>query len=419
MVFHAEDFGGGGAEAWMGKIGEAGWRGEVSPALAWLMANGALEGSRASGNRWPLRKPAGAGLGRRPALATADWAARTPAASNVVLDMLPGADALAVKSYQGYWLRTAAGEESWSAEATLVIYNFGVSEARVRLRWPAGIQPAQTELSGAGEYAASLVAGERREIPVRLSVAAKVFAPSEVRLEAEVRQVGGKETETTYWAARFFPWPQGLEARAKRDFTAFSAQDAAVNREQLLNRAHAPEEPALVEHGRWLVTPGVRVEETPDGWRILIERLPGVGARPAVAELPLPLGWTMPEGTTLSYDYRLLAGDGASELRPETPEAGLRPLGGRWGDVAESYIRTENGNLFSTVPRLMPKDKWLRYNQNAENLTMHFLGRTSPPWRFLEQKPAALVFFIRPKVLPAVFEVRAPHQASWVKAGRE
>jgi hypothetical protein len=123
----------------------------------------------------------------------------------------------------------------------------------------------------------------------------------------------------------------------------------------------------------------------------------------------------MPLGTMLSYDYRMIACEGAKELRSDTVDAGLRPLGGRFGDMAESYIRSENGNLFSTVPRLAPTEKWQRYNQNAENLTMHFLGRTAPPWRFLENRPAALVFFIRPKQLPAVFEVREPRLASWVR----
>jgi len=29
-----------------------------------------------------------------------------------------------------------------------------------------------------------------------------------------------------------------------------------------------------------------------------------------------------------------------------------------------------------------------------------------PPWRFAENRPAALVFFFRPEQLPATFEVR-------------
>jgi hypothetical protein len=204
-------------------------------------------------------------------------------------------------------------------------------------------------------------------------------------------------------------------AQGTKDFTAFTAQDARENRARLLSRALAPEEPALVEDGRWLVTPGVRVEDTPNGWRIHLDRLPGVGARPAVAELPLPKDWRMPVGAMLSYDYRLTPLEGAKELRTDADDAGLRPLGGSFGNMAESYIRTENGNLFSTVPRLTPTENWKRYNQNAENLTLHFLGRTAPPWGFLENRPAALVFFIRPKQLPAVFEVRAPNWATWAK----
>ncbi len=412
MVFQPEDFGATQPEPWMQRIGETGWRGEASPALAWLLAHATPEADSAAGLRWPLRKPAGAGQTGPAAAGAGDWTARTPAASPVVLDMAPGDDALAVKSYQGYWLRTPWGDDAWTGQAKLVLYNFAATEARIRFNWPQGLAPQQTD---AGVFEATLAAGERREVPVRLSVSARVFAPSAVNLAAEVQFAGQPVVQTTYWASRFYPWPKGLAAKDVKDFTAFSAQDAAENRARLLSRPLAPEEPALVEQGRWLVTPGVRVEDTPNGWRIHLDRQPGVGARPAVAELPLPKDWRMPVGTMLSYDYCLTPLEGAQELRSDSTDAGLRPLGGRFGDMAESYIRTENGNLFSTVPRLVPTAKWQRYNQNAENLTLHFLGRTAPPWRFLDNRPAALVFFIRPKQLPAVFEVREPSLSAWAK----
>lgn len=416
MVFTPGDFGMTQPEPWMQRIGEAGWHGEASPALAWLLAHGSPEVDLAAGTRWPLRKAAGSARAGLPEPVGGDWSARTPAASVVVLDMLPEEDALAVKTYQGYWLKTPLGNDAWSALAKLVAYNFGAEEARLRFSWPKGMAPLDAD---SGLFTTTLAAGERREIPVRLSVPAQVFSPGYVNLKAEVQFAGKAVAQTTYWASRFYPWPKGLVDRDAKNFTAFSARDAAENRSLLLNRKHASEEPALIEQGRWLVTPGVRVEDTPDGWRIHLDRLPGTAMRPAVAELPLPKNWHLPEGAMLSYDFRLVPVEGALELRTDNPDPGLRPLGGRFGDMAESYIRTERGHLFSTVPRLAPTQNWQRYNQNAENLTLHFLGRTPPPWRFSENRAAALVFFIRPKQLPAVFEVRNPHQARWVKAGHE
>lgn len=116
----------------------------------------------------------------------------------------------------------------------------------------------------------------------------------------------------------------------------------------------------------------------------------------------------MAEGETLAYEYRLIDGPGVAPLRADDPDPRRRLQTGRAGAISESYIRTETGNLFSTTPRLSPTGEWKRYTQNAENLTMHFLGRTAPPWRFFEHRPAALVFFVRPDRLPAIYEVRNP-----------
>lgn len=150
------------------------------------------------------------------------------------------------------------------------------------------------------------------------------------------------------------------------------------------------------------------MEETDRGWRLHVDHFPGVALRPAVAELPLPDDWSMPAGTMLSYDYRLVDGDGAVELSAASPDARLRRQTGIAGNLAESYIRTATGNLFGTVPRLSPTSDWRSYRQGAETFTMHFLGRTVPPWRFAEHRPAALVFFVRPARLPAIFEVGNP-----------
>ncbi|MDZ7901383.1 MAG: hypothetical protein U5L01_02050 [Rheinheimera sp.] len=50
--------------------------------------------------------------------------------------------------------------------------------------------------------------------------------------------------------------------------------------------------------------------------------------------------------------------------------------------------------------------EWGGYAEAAENFTMAFFGRAKLPWRFVENKPVALVFFLRPEKLPAVFEIK-------------
>jgi hypothetical protein len=37
---------------------------------------------------------------------------------------------------------------------------------------------------------------------------------------------------------------------------------------------------------------------------------------------------------------------------------------------------------------------------------MAFFGRAELPWRFAENRPVSLVFFLRPSQVPAIFEVR-------------
>ena len=398
LAFAPGDFGTGSVEPWMRRIGERVGDAEASPALAWLLERAAARDGRAS----------------------RDWPVRTEPPSPVVLDFIAGAGTQAVKTYHGYWLSGVreesgngpglAGKRARAGRGTLVAYNFSSQAAEVRLAWPAEMGPESEELATGCGALLQLRPGERREIPVVVRARADAFLPSEARLAGAVR-CGGART-VARWASRFYAAPDNYVARERRDFF-FPAEAGRANRARLLARAHAPEEPALNPAGRWLVSDGVRVEETTAGWRLHVERLPGVALRPAVAELPLPEGWTMPAGTVLSYDYRLVASPGAVELRADDPDPGRRRQTGRDGAIAESYIRTANGNLFSTVPRLSPKSDWRHYNQSAETFTMFFLGRTGLPWQFEKNEAAALVFFIRPTQLPAVFEVRDPQLARY------
>ena len=398
LDFRPEDFGAKRTEPWMAGIGQK-WADEgwlASPALAWLEARAAEGGSRR----------------------THDWVVRTEKASPVVIDFIAGWATQAVKACDGYFLCDMDYLDGQKlprrlGRGTVVLYNFGTEAADVKLPWPAELLPMDAEGLVTGSW--HLEPGERREVPVMASVDGDGYRPTEVALAAEV-QVGGVST-LSRWASRFYPNPAGMQEAARRDFR-FAPEAAAANRSRLERRPLAPEEPALRRDGRWLVTEGVAVEEIDGGWRFHITRFPGVGLRPAVAELPLPTGWHFESDEVFLFNYRLLDGPGAVELRWDHPDATRRRQTGNFGMIAEPYFRTTDGKLFSAGSRLSPTVRWGRFQHGAEAFGMRFLGRTTPPWRFEENQSAALVFFLRPSRLPAVLEVQDPHLASWTVGGR-
>ncbi len=396
VTFRPGDFGARAVEPWMERIGEkwgdAGW--EASPALAWLEARAVEHGRRHA----------------------RDWLVRTEAASPVVLDFIAGSATQPVKANDGYFLRDMdliAGAEAPRrlGRGVVVLYNFSDTAAEVSLAWPAELLPAEAE--GPLTETWRLEPGERRELEVVASVEGGGYRPTEVSLAARVRV--GEARTTTRWASRFYPFPGGMTVAERRDFR-FAPEEAAANRRLLENRWLAPEEPALRRDGRWLVTEGVAVEETDGGWRLHITGFPGVGLRPAVAELPLPRGWRLEPGEVFCFRHRVVDGPGAVELRWDHPDARRRRQTGNFGMIAEPYFRTTDGKLFSAGARTSPTTAWGRFQQGPETFGMRFLGRTTPPWRFEDHQPAALVFFMRPSRLPAIYEVRDPHVARWKAA---
>jgi hypothetical protein len=106
-------------------------------------------------------------------------------------------------------------------------------------------------------------------------------------------------------STRFYPNTRGWAAVRIFDFD-FPAAAAAAHRAQLETRPLADGEPRLTPQGRWLVSSGVTVEETPETWRIRVDRLPAEPMRPAVAELPLPDGWESDPNTLLTFAYRIV-----------------------------------------------------------------------------------------------------------------
>ena len=124
---------------------------------------------------------------------------------------------------------------------------------------------------------------------------------------------------------RFYPNTRGWVSVPIFDFD-FPAAAAAAHRAQLETRPLADGEPRLTPQGRWLVSSGVTVEETPGTWRIRVDRLPAEPMRPAVAELPLPDGWESDPNTLLTFAYRIVP---EGELKAGIPEGQMtgRPEG--------------------------------------------------------------------------------------------
>lgn len=424
LRFVPEDFGMERAEQWMRRIGARIGGDEASPALAWLMEEGA--GSKERGAVGDERRAERAGHFRSPVHGhpapawKGDWLLRTEVPSPVVIDFVAGEGTVAIKRFNGYLLSEVEGNAGAHRQLTgrgvLVFYNFGTVAAEVRLPWPAEMHGESGSAEEAHSVRVTLAPGERREVPVRLNVDGSHFAPRALSLEAQVSN--GPVATVSRWATSLYPAPQGLAVMEGRSFS-FPAESARKNRRWLETRLHAAEELRLHAQpdGRWRTTKGVRVEETNTGWRFHVEALPGAYLSPAVVELPLPDDWAPWErGLVLDYNYRVEPGSFASRtpLRPNDPDARRRlQVASNLGDMIESYLRTETGALYSTVPRLFPRPEWQRYSQTAETLTAFFPGRLAAPLRAEKERPAALVFYLRPIGLPTTFEIERPSLTHW------
>ena len=367
LSFSPADFGAQGAQLWMRRIGHPLGSGFASPALAYLWD---------FAERHPYRPRA--------------WSVTAAAPSAVVVDFIPGADMKQWKSGGGYLLGGAEprteGRKRMGGSGRLVLYNF--AKEAVAGQW---------EVVGQGSaQRVVLAAGERRELPVELSVQAERFVGSAWRVvfTPEAGQASRAE-----WVTRLYPTSEGLEEKRVGGFDFPAAQNRKRSAE-LLKRPLAVGEPRLVEQGRWLATPGVRVEEVGGLWRFHIDALPAEPLRPAMVELALPEGFKVDREMMLVLERRLKA----AQLNPGA--GAPRPNGGKQGAMLDVYFRTENGNLYQTWPRLRVTGTWAGYAESLENFTMGFFGRAELPWRFFENKPVALVFFLRAAEVPTVFEVQ-------------
>jgi hypothetical protein len=359
LAWDVRDFGGtaSASSAWADNTGKSVGVWKISPALAWLLNE-------------PQRAGAGGGGWRAGSINNDDA---------VVIDFVALEGLEQRKSFQGYFVSGLSEEGRPNGWGDVVVYNFSDTAVAGVLRLGAGVTS-----EGASECELELAAGERRRLRVKIAVENGVFrgVDSEMVFTAH----SGAASGTLRFATRFWPDPTGMVAERVVDF-AIPEAAAGQTAKRLLARWRAREEPALERQGRWMVSRGVSVIERGTLWRFDVAALPAEPSRPAMVELPLPEGFALTPGQLLEFSYRLA--DGSVETDA-------------WLDV---YFRTENGNLYQVWPRLQAARDWRGYAEAAENFTMAFYGRAKLPWRFFENKPAALVFFLRPEKLPAVFEI--------------
>jgi hypothetical protein len=201
-----------------------------------------------------------------------------------------------------------------------------------------------------------------------------------------------------------YPNYGAMRERRVENFSA-AGEQTRVNAAFLDSRPQADDEERLSPQGRWRVSKGVRVEEDGDVWRFIVTGFPDEPLRPAAAELPLREGFRFTPDSLFAADYRL-------RVRTiERVEPALEPRAERVFSALDRepigiYVRSKTGNVFTMSGHWAATTEWQPYMQAAANLNLFPFGRTVMPWRFLQHEPAALVFHFRPRLLPAVYEVR-------------
>ena len=393
QIFTPADFGEKRVQPWMQGIGRKIGDSHATPALAYL---------------WDYAE-------KHPYRAR-DWVIRAEPPSPVVVDFIADESLVQMKSSGGYVVtgKVASSEQRLSGSAAdyslpatgysppgvtrtgrgrAVVYNFSTAAITGRLVVDGG-DGRSTEES------VTLAPGERWERQVVLRVQAESYVGQTWRMTFVP---DASNISAAVWVTRLLPSKEGLTNRTVENFE-FTKADTQRNRAKLQGRARAIGEPELKPDGRWLVTDGLRVEERDGVWCFHIDAFPAEPLMPAMAELPLPDAFRFPAGTLLLLDRRKVAAEGhaSSDLN----SARVKSRAGKAGDMMGVYFRTENGNLFQTWPRLRVKDTWMYYERAADDFTMAFFGRAELPWRFSDNRPTSLVFFLRPSQLPVTFEVR-------------
>lgn len=367
-VFTPVDFGVNAPEPWMRDIGRRFGDFEISPALAWLL------------HQPPLPEPR-------------EWDVTVSAPSPVVIDFVAGTGMRQSKSSRGHFLTQMSALEA-KGQGTVVLYNFGRKAMRGVLRVDGHArEPLIEQLE--------LAPGERRDISLTFAVDRQPFQG--VRWKATFVP-DCDEVPPARLRSFVYPEAVGLRPQVLADFQ-HEPKRSAANAANLDSRRLARGEAPLRPDGRWRVTKGMRVEESGRVWRFTVNGFPDETLRPAIAELPLPDGFTFHAFDIFAADVRLCprrAEDVALADEPRSePEFSAIDK-----ETAGFYFRSRAGGLYATAMHFPVSTSGMRFGQMAANFTPVFYGRMHLPWRFLETQPVSLVLIFRPRLLPATYEIR-------------
>jgi hypothetical protein len=367
LVFTSKNFGETVTAPWTRGIGQPYGDGIASPALAYL-------GFEDKERRYTPQS----------------WHIRAPTPSPIVIDFLGGRLMKVMKSYQGYSLLEEHIEADFGT-GELRVYNFSNYVIAGHLELGGSVS---VSLESNWESEIELKPQELRIFPARLAVSRKSW-------RGHPWSVTFVPNDSAVSASRFSTilYPDWGNARKTVLMTFnFAASQAGNSRTALLARPLADDEPQMELNGRWLVTNGIHVREETNIWEFDIDDLPRRSLRPAIAELPLPDNFVVPENSFLRLALR------CKSAGPTT--ARYAGLSAAKGGIMQVQFRTANGNLYEVWPRRSLLDEWQAYEECEGNFTMSFYGRANLPWRFRDNHPVSLVFSFWPRTLPVTIQVK-------------
>ena len=182
--------------------------------------------------------------------------------------------------------------------------------------------------------------------------------------EEQLSEAGESKTmrdADSEFGTNFLPNAQGWAATTVAGFD-FSGASAEANRALLQSRPLAVGEPALEPQGRWLVSPGVTVEETAEGWRFHVASWAPQPMRPAMAELPLPPRWRVDPDSLLTFEYRIAPAGEVPNGKYQVPSeggSGQRTVGSGQRTVGSgqppSLGDSTAGNPLHVTPKALPE----------------------------------------------------------------
>lgn len=354
--FMPVDFGADRPEKWMGGIGRRAAGGDVTPALAWWLAQ----------NRWSASKRA--------------WNIAAAETSPIVIDLLAGQDAYGEHRYNGYFVR-GEGDEA-TARVDLVLYNFSAKPVKGSLQLPACLHTTHSR-------AIDLAPMERRVIPAVVTVRTRWFSAEHASVEFI-----SDEAPTARFATQFYPRFEGRTMINELSLTKGRVAASPFSQLEATRTLATEEAPKQRDNFCW-VQHGARVQWTQEGFAVTITGRPPHKERRVEVEIPWPADWDFAPNKLLKMEYRATK---------------LAPRGKEWPQHDEFMIqvRTENGNLYAGAPIRNLREAWHMFCEPSQNFALWFYGRAKQPNEFRKNRPVSLLLVFYPVALPVTYEFRRP-----------